>query len=315
MLDEDAFIDGVDFVLQEEIRNNAIGQVHMRTRIQWPDAVRDKLLDALGKDSISDAAWQSCLGWGLACFTEYFLEYTSEWIVRASCNNANVSHQRIASVCTLYLQYCKEDPWGLLKKLLEADPKTLKAVLDGFSYGQPEKLVFDKMSDRSIAEFYVAITQVYPYGADTEVQSGLIVGNGVSIRMFRDQMFYAVLNRGNIETYKYIVSSLPGQKWINLHKSTVREAALRRTWSASTPEALLNLERRFSIPWHQTQAAFIGANIVSVLISLAGNLLYSNVGSIWLHAIVTGITGIVILSGSLWWLRSLRNDISNNIVP
>ena len=305
--DPKAFLESVEFVVGEEIRGGESLAVFLRQRVQWPPELARVLLRAINSPETPLSAWSSSLEWGLVSFPDIFEELTIDKVFELASEFPFPPHrEKLIAACCVLFRHGRGDPWKQLSDIFYARPS-----LNGDFFGQvgglrPENAFLERMSDNSVAEFYIWVAREHPEGSENLPMGFGAVGPDFTTRALRDAAFFAMRDRGNLSVFDFVARSFPEKEWIEGHRPAAVEAALRRKWKARTPEALLRLMAERAIPWHQSKAAFVGAIVLPTIFSVLCGIVFGGFGSAWLRWCLCAVLAAALSGVTLFWIRLMR---------
>ena len=135
----------------------------------------------------------------------------------------------------------EERAWPLLWSLIEADAQFGRALLEGFSYGRPDRNAFGAdFSEAQLEDLYVWLAVQYPHENDRMVSGA--VGPVDTIRFLRDGALEVLKKRGTFEacdSLARIELRLPRAKWMRYHFDEAEVLACALTWEPPSPQTIL----------------------------------------------------------------------------
>jgi hypothetical protein len=301
-----AFIESVEFVIGQEIKGEQSLQIYSRQQFRWPIALIEILLRVVGSSETPFSAWSSCLEWGLVSFPNTFEQLIVDEVFELASEFPFEHKEKLITTCCILFSHGRGDPWKQLSEIFYMRPSLNRDFFEQVGGVPPENAFLERMSDGSLGEFYVWIAREYPEDRE-DLPSGFgAMGPGFTTRMLRDSAFFAMRDRGNLSVFDFVTQSFPERKWIEGHRPAAIEAALRRKWTATTPEAMLRLVAERSIPWHQSKNAFVGAIVLPFTVSIPLSVALSDIGPLWLRCFLATVVAAIVSGGLLTWFRFMR---------
>jgi len=135
----------------------------------------------------------------------------------------------------------EENAWPVLWPIIQGDADFGRALLEGFSYGRPDRSSFGTgFNEAELEELYVWLAEQYP-PANDRMASGAISPVD-TIRFLRDGALESLKKRGTFEACDALARielRLPQYKWMRYHFDEAEVLACALTWKPPSPEAIL----------------------------------------------------------------------------
>jgi len=131
--------------------------------------------------------------------------------------------------------------WDVLWPLIQADTQFGCDLLEGVSYGSPEKGSFtEKFSDGQLGELYSWLLGQYPPGDDRRASGAM--GPTDTIRFLRDGTLERLKQRGTFEACDALAQTelrFPQYRWLGYHFDVAETLACAVTWEPPRPKEIL----------------------------------------------------------------------------
>ena len=193
--------------------------------------------------------------------------------------------------------------WPVLWPVIQADTEFGRALLENFSYGNPDRHAFGKsFNEKRLEELYIWLAEQYPHDNDRRASGAL--GSVDTIRFLRDGTLEVLKQRGTFEacdSLTRIELYFPRAKWMRLHYDAAEVLACAVTWEPPAPKTILAMGKDRSKRFVESSAQLLEAILNSLgrlQAELHGEL--GSVGELWNN------------DGNEWWPKQ-EEDVSDHI--
>lgn len=133
--------------------------------------------------------------------------------------------------------------WEVLWPIIQQDVQFGRELLEGISYGRPDKTAFGAgFSDVQLEEFYAWLLEQYPPANDREISGA--VGPVDTVRFLRDGTLELLKKRGTFDACDALARvelRLPQHRWLRFHFDEAEVVACALTWEAPSPVDVLTM--------------------------------------------------------------------------
>ncbi|HWA95851.1 MAG TPA: hypothetical protein VG844_14715 [Terracidiphilus sp.] len=193
--------------------------------------------------------------------------------------------------------------WDVLWPLVQGDTQFGRDLLEGVSYGSPEKGSFtERFSDGQLGELYSWLLEQYPPG-DDRLASGA-VGPVDTIRFLRDGTLERLKQRGTFEACDALAKTelqFPEYRWLGYHFDLAEILACSVTWEPPTPRDILAIAAD-----HSKRFVESGEQLLSVVLESLTRLQQE------LHGELAAVGDLWNSQGTDWWPKQ-EEDVSDYI--
>jgi hypothetical protein len=201
----------------------------------WSDSLAELLLQTLQQDNL-DISIQGSLLSMLLLHEADGVRVWAEEIVRTQ--HATERGMKFAQVL---LGSGEEKAWHVLWPVIQTDTNFGRALLEGFSYGRPDRTSFGAgFTEAELEEFYGWMVEQYPPTDDRPVSGA--VGPVDTIRFLRDGALEVLKKRGTFEAcdaLAHIELRFPQYKWMRYHFDEAEVLACAMTWDPPSTAVIL----------------------------------------------------------------------------
>lgn len=178
----------------------------------------------------------------------------------------------------------EEKAWHVLWPIIQGDANYGRELLEGFSYGRPDRTSFGTgFTELELEEFYGWMVEQYPPTND-RMASGAM-GPADTIRFLRDGVLEVLKKRGTFEAcdaIAHIELRFPQYKWMRFHFDEAEVLACAVTWEPPSSEVILAMgadrSKRF-VESNEQLLTVIFESLNRLQAELHGEL--ASVGDLW----------------------------------
>jgi hypothetical protein len=135
----------------------------------------------------------------------------------------------------------EEQAWHVLWPIITTDTNFGRELLEGFSYGRPDRTSFGAgFTESELEDLYGWMIEQYPPTNDRLVSGA--VGPIDTIRFLRDGILEVLKKRGTFEAcdaIAHVELRLPQHKWLRYHFDEAEVLACAMTWEPPSPDVIL----------------------------------------------------------------------------
>jgi hypothetical protein len=201
----------------------------------WSDSLARLLHQRLQQDNLAISIQGSLLSMLLLHEADGVRDWAEE-IVRAQHET-----ERGMKFAQVLLGAGEEKAWHVLWPIIQTDTNFGRALLEGFSYGRPDRTSFGTgFTEAELEEFYGWMVEHYP-PTDDRPASGA-VGPVDTIRFLRDGALEVLKKRGTFEAcdaLAHIELRFPQYKWMRYHFDEAEVLACAMTWEPPSTAVIL----------------------------------------------------------------------------
>lgn len=201
----------------------------------WSESLAELLHQRLQQDNLAISIQGSLLS-TLLLHEAHGVRAWAEEIVRTQ--HATERGMKFAQVL---LGSGEEKAWHVLWPIIQIDTNFGRALLEGISYGRPDRTSFGAgFTEPELEEFYGWMVEQYPLTEDRPVSGA--VGPVDTIRFLRDGALEVLKKRGTFEAcdaLAHIELRFPQYKWMRYHFDEAEVLACAMTWEPPSTAVIL----------------------------------------------------------------------------
>lgn len=201
----------------------------------WSDSLAQLLHQRLQEDNLAMSIQGSLLSMLLLHEADGVRDWAEE-IVRTQHET-----ERGMKFAQVLLGAGEEKAWNVLWPIVQTDTNFGRTLLEGFSYGRPDRTSFGAgFTEAELEEFYGWMVEHYPPTDDRHVSGA--VGPVDTMRFLRDGALEVLKKRGTFEAcdaLAHIELRFPQYKWMRYHFDETEVLACAMTWEPPSTAVIL----------------------------------------------------------------------------
>ena len=218
---EEAFFAGVQRYVDASLDAQQGISYSVRRYHNWPARTELMICQALKRTNLSADQWAALIEWGLDVNASLFGNVLLRRLHSASRSDYT-EQDVLVQAAVLFVRYGKDDPWTELEDIFMSLPSVGAEVIGAVQEDSRQAAFLSRMSDRSLALFYVWLRRNIGAPGSNMPRSGA-VGPGFHRQMIVERTFGLMLERGNLAVFDYIASLFPEDRWMRWHRATVKQ--------------------------------------------------------------------------------------------